>query len=44
MLHQSNIVAAPPAGACLFIGQDHLGHWVVRDAGDQCGGLFANRT
>jgi len=44
MIHQPNVTAAPSVGACLFIGQDRLGHWVVRDARRLCGGLFANRT
>ncbi len=30
--------------SCLLIGQDHDGHWVVKDARSLCGGLFANRT
>jgi len=30
--------------SCLLIGQDHDGHWVVKDARGLCGGLFANRT
>ena len=40
---QQNIKAAPNAGSCLFIGQDHCGRWVVRDAQSLCGGLFANQ-
>jgi len=44
MIHQSNIAAAPSLGAALFIGQDRLGQWVVRDARCLRGGLFANRT
>jgi hypothetical protein len=44
MIHQ-NINAAPAASlSCLFIGRDHAGHWVVKDARSLCGGLFANRT
>ena len=30
--------------ACLFIGQDRCGRWVVRDGRGMCGGLFADRT
>ena len=44
MIHQKNVVAAPSVGESLFIGQDRLGQWVVRDARCMCGGLFANRT
>ncbi len=44
MFHQSNVTAALSAGACMFIGQDHEGHWVVRDARSLCGGLFVSRT
>jgi hypothetical protein len=31
------------ANASLLIGQDHCGHWVVRDLRGLCGGVFANR-
>jgi hypothetical protein len=42
---QQDIKAAGAASlTCLFIGQDHDGHWVVKDARSLCGGLFANRT
>ena len=41
---QRDIKAAFPVGACLFIGQDRCGRWVVKDARSLCGGLFANRT
>ena len=41
---QQDIKAAIPVGACLFIGQDRCGRWVVKDARSLCGGLFANRT
>jgi hypothetical protein len=42
---QQDIKAARSASlSCLFIGQDHDGHWVVKDARSLCGGLFANRT
>jgi hypothetical protein len=44
MIHHPNIAAAPRVDACLFIGQDRLSHWVVRDALSKCGGLFANQT
>jgi hypothetical protein len=42
MIHHS-ISAAPSTGSCLFIGQDHCGRWVVRDAHSLFGGLFANQ-
>jgi len=42
---QQDIKAASAANtACLFIGQDRGGHWVVKDAHSLCGGLFANRN
>jgi len=42
---QQDIKAAGAAGSsCLFIGQNRLGQWVVRDAHSICGGLFGNRT
>ncbi len=42
---QQDIKAAGAARlSCLLIGQDHDGHWVVKDARSLCGGLFANRT
>ena len=41
---QQDIKAAIPLAACLFIGQDRCGRWVVKDARSLCGGLFANRT
>ena len=42
---QQDIKAAGSASlTCLFIGQDHDGHWVVKDARSLCGGLFTNRT
>jgi len=41
MIHQDIKVATD---ACLFIGQDHCGHWVVKDGRGLCGGLFADRT
>ncbi len=42
---QQDIKAAGAARlSCLLIGQDHEGHWVVKDARSLCGGLFANRT
>jgi len=44
MIHLQHLTAPPPLGACLFIGQDRLGHWVVRDALSQRGGMFANQT
>ena len=44
MIQQSAIQAAPAAGSCLYIGQNRLGRWVVRDAECVCGGLFANQT
>jgi hypothetical protein len=44
MIHHPNLTVPAPLGACPFIGQDRLGHWVVRDAKSQCGGMFANQT
>ena len=44
MIQQQSIKAATSAGSCLFIGQDHCGRWVVRDAERLCGGLFTNRN
>ena len=42
---RKDIKAAGAASlTCLFIGQDHHGHWVVKDARRLCGGLFKNRT
>ena len=37
------IKTAPPARSRLFIGQDHFGRWVVRDAQSLRGGYFANQ-
>ena len=45
MSQQPNIEVASAAGSCLFIGQDHCGRWVVRDAERLCGSrLFTNRN
>ena len=44
MIQQSNVQAAASIRSCLFIGQDHCGRWVVRDAERLCGGLFTNRN
>jgi len=41
---QQDIKAATTLGSCLYIGQDRLGHWVVRDARCTCGGLFTDRV
>jgi hypothetical protein len=30
--------------SCLFIGRNHDGEWVVKDARSLCGGVFTNRT
>jgi hypothetical protein len=44
MIHQ-DINAAPAVSLpCIFIGRDHAGHWVVKDARSLCGGLFSSRT
>jgi hypothetical protein len=32
----------PPS--IFMVGQDARGHWVARDLGGACGGLFANRA
>ena len=44
MIQQDIKTAGAAQLSCLFIGQDHDGHWVVKDARSLCGGLFANRT
>jgi len=44
MIQQDIKAAAAGSLSCLFIGRDHAGHWVVKDARSLCGGLFANRT
>jgi hypothetical protein len=44
MIQQDIKTAGAARLSCLFIGQDHDGHWVVKDARSLCGGLFANRT
>lgn len=41
---RANLDAATLGGSCLYIGQNHCGHWVVSDARRSCGGLFANQT
>lgn len=41
MIHHAK---TPSLSACLYIGQDRLGHWVVRDQRRLCGGLFATQT
>jgi hypothetical protein len=43
MIQQDIKAASAASYSCLFIGQDHSGHWVVKDARSLCGGLFANR-
>jgi hypothetical protein len=44
MIHQHIKTASAANASCLFIGKDHGGHWVVKDAHSLCGGLFANRN
>ena len=44
MIQQDIKTAGAASLSCLFIGQDHDGHWVVKDARSLCGGLFANQT
>ena len=44
MIQQQTLYPASAIGACLFIGQDHSGRWVVRDAPNLCGGLFVSRN
>ncbi|RBP17677.1 hypothetical protein DFR50_102169 [Roseiarcus fermentans] len=44
MIRQQNVQPATTPAACLFIGQDSYGHWVVRDALNMCGGLFVTQT
>ena len=44
-MNQQTIKPAGGVGsACLFIGQNHQGEWVVRDDRCTCGGLFQNRS
>ncbi len=43
-LVQEDVNAAPAVGSHLFIGQDRRGRWVVEDARNACGRLFAERT
>ena len=43
-MFQGDIKAATAVGSCLFIGQDRCGRWVVKDARNACGRLFAERT
>jgi len=43
LIQQANVEAATAVGSCLFVGRDHCGRWVVRDAHCLCGGLFANQ-
>jgi hypothetical protein len=43
MIQQPYVKAATAVGFCLFIGRDHCGRWVVRDAQSLCGGLSANQ-
>ena len=44
MIHEDIKAATPAGSSCLFIGQNRVGQWVVRDARCLCGGLFENRT
>jgi hypothetical protein len=44
MIHQDIKATGAASYACLFIGQDRTGSWVVKDAQGLCGGLFTNRT
>ena len=44
MSRHKNVQLSTAVGACLFIGQDHGGRWVVRDALNLCGGSFVSRT
>src|SRR5208282_5321453 len=44
VIHADIEAGAPAGSSCLFIGQNRVGQWVVRDARRLCGGLFANRT
>jgi hypothetical protein len=42
-MSEHSIRTPPSARSCLFIGQDHCGRWVVRDAQSLRGGFFANQ-
>jgi hypothetical protein len=44
MIQQKYIDTASAVGAPLFVGQDHSGQWIVRDARNLCGGLFVNQN
>ncbi len=44
MIHEDIKAATPVGSSCLYIGQNRVGQWVVRDARSLCGGLFENRT
>jgi len=44
MIHEDIKAATAVGSSCLFIGQNKVGQWVVRDARCLCGGLFENRT
>jgi hypothetical protein len=44
MIQQQHIKPASTIGLCLYIGQDRLRRWVVRDAQGLCGGLFTNQA
>jgi hypothetical protein len=44
MLHQDLKAAAEDPLSCLYIGRNHDGEWVVRDARSRCGGLFTDRV
>ena len=44
MIHEDIKTATAVGSSCLFIGQNKVGQWVVRDARCLCGGLFGNRT
>ncbi len=43
MIHRHVKDADAALLTCLYIGRDHDGHWVVKDARSLCGGLFANQ-
>jgi hypothetical protein len=44
MIQRKTIDTATAVHAPLFIGQDHSGRWVVRDARNLCGGLFVTQN
>jgi 1-acyl-sn-glycerol-3-phosphate acyltransferase len=44
MFHEDIKRQAAHSAPCLFIGQDHLGRWVVKHSAALAGGLFVDRA